>query len=143
MIIRLICSLALIPVISGCSGVITMMPRDSGKTYSGRILNAGFGSADIEIDIDGALCKGKVVKVTSNESFSSSMGSGAVSANGNHVAINTNSVQFGTSGTATLKSILSCTNGHGLRCDFTSNGNGGGGVCFDDNQKAYDAIVTM
>jgi len=59
-----------------------MMPRDSGKTYSGKILNAGFGSADIEIDIDGALCKGKVVKVTSNESFSSAIVSGVVIENG-------------------------------------------------------------
>ena len=130
-----ICALLLLPIaLSGCSGMVQMMPRDSGKVFSGTVQGSLGGSGTMTVTIDGDVFTGPIVRTSSNESF------GFIQQYGRRGS------SFGTvisgDGTATVKGILSSQSGRGLRCEFTSNGSGDGGVCVDDQSRVYDAIVT-
>jgi hypothetical protein len=126
------CLLALF--LTGCAGNIKIMPRDSGKIYSGELSKCFNGSCDIALHIDGETYHGVVVKATSNErgvlmsEFNSrgqiSVGSG-----------------FADGGTTLVKGLLSAPSGKGLRCEFSATGSGGAGVCMDDNRRLFDAVV--
>ena len=116
------------------SGVVQMMPRNSGKVYSGTVQGNGGGSGTMSITIDGEVFTGPIVRTSSDT------GIGIIQQYGRGGS------SFGTvlSGglTANVKGILASSNGHGLRCEFTSDGDGGGGVCVDDNSRVFDAVVT-
>lgn len=122
-------------VLTGCSGMIQLMPRDSGKVYSGTVQGSITGTGVIAITIDGEQYTGPVVRTSSIDS------AGLLQQYGKR-----SGASFGSTtsvgGTATLKGILSSPNGRGLRCEFTSDGSGGGGVCSDDQGRVFDAIVS-
>lgn len=136
-------------MLAGCSGKITMMPRDSGKTYMGTVEGNGFGSGTFTIPIDGETYTGVGVRTTTNETFgfAQTYGTGQATAAGPRgtVIASGSGSTFGSSysdgGTKAVKAILSSPSGKGLRCDFTSTGNGGGGICVDDKKRVYDAVV--
>lgn len=124
-------------LLSGCAFNVTLMPRDSGKTYTGEMIGNGTGSGTMTVKLDGdEICTGPVARVASNETFGFA----------NTYATNSRGKQanafttVATSGDVTLKAILSCTSGKGLRCDLTGRG-GGGGICADDSGKIYDALA--
>lgn len=122
-------------VLAGCSAQVQMMPRDSGKIYTGQVTGSGLGAANMTITIEGETYAGKVVRTASNDNF------GLIQQFGR------NGSSFSTvvtsNGSANLKAILSSQNSRGLRCDLISNGNnGGGGVCIDDQSRIFDVIVT-
>lgn len=123
-------------LMSGCAYNMTLMPRDSGKVYTGEMQGNGAGSGTLTLTIDGDKCTGPVARVASNQTFgfaNTYATNGARSAN----AFTT----MASSGDATLKAILSCSNGKGLRCDLTGQGASGGGICVDDAGKVYDALA--
>ena len=120
--------------LSGCAGIVQMMPRDSGKVYSGTVQGSLGGSGTMTVTIDGELFTGPIVRTSSSDSF------GFVQQYGRGRSTFGTVVTSG--GTATVKGILSSSTGRGLRCEFTSDGNGGGGICVDDKSQVYDAIVT-
>lgn len=124
---KLLC-IGLILITTGCSGVIQAMPRDSGKVYMGEVFGNGFGSGSITLNIDGESYTGPIV--------STDAGFGLIERYGNHSSAN-----FG--GDRTVKGILATPSGKGLRCEFTSNGLGGSGICIDDKQRIYDAVVHL
>ena len=133
--IRNIATLLLLGLLAGCSGTIQVMPRDSGKVYSGTVQGSATGAGTITIDIDGQTYTGPVVRTGSNDSF------GFLQQYGKRGLTSTGTMaSFG--GTATIKAILSSPAGRGLRCEFTSDGSGGGGVCVDDLGRVLDAIVS-
>ncbi|WKJ88780.1 hypothetical protein QZJ86_12180 [Methylomonas montana] len=119
----------LLPILTGCTGVIQAMPRDSGKVYSGEVFGNGFSSGSITLPINGETYSGPIV--------STDAGFGLIQRHGNSASAS----EFG--GTRTVKGILSSPSGKGLRCEFTSNGLGGSGICIDDKQQIYDAIVHL
>jgi hypothetical protein len=120
--------------LSGCAGYVQMMPRDSGKVYSGAVQGSATGAGTMTIDIDGQTYTGPVVRTGSNDSF------GFMQQYGKRGMVSTGMMaSVGT--TATVKAILSSPAGRGLRCEFTSEGSGGGGVCVDDQGRVLDAIV--
>ena len=112
------------------------MPRDSGKIYSGTVNGNGAGSGTMAITIDDEAYAGPVVRSSSGESFGlvQQYGSRGTSLFGTMVS---------SSGTANVKAMLASPNGHGLRCEFTSTGASGGGICVDDKSRVYDAVVTL
>ena len=55
--------------LSGCSGIVQMMPRDSGKVYSGTVHGGIRGSGTITVTIDGEVFTGPFVRASSSESF--------------------------------------------------------------------------
>lgn len=120
--------------LAGCSGFVQMMPRDSGKVYSGTVQGSATGSGTMTILIDGEQFTGPVVRTGSNDSF------GFIQQYGGKAGFSSGSV-VSIGGTATVKAILSSQNGRGLRCEFTSDGSGGGGVCVDDSGRVLDAVV--
>jgi hypothetical protein len=133
--IRVLCAFSLLSTLVGCSGMIQLMPRDSGKVYSGTVQGSVTGAGTITIDIDGQTYTGPVVRTGSNDSF------GFIQQYGKRGIMSTGTMaNFG--GTATIKAILSSPAGRGLRCEFTSDGSGGGGVCVDDLGRVLDAIVS-
>ena len=129
--------IALLLSLSGCSGIVQMMPRNSGKIYSGTVQGGIRGSGTITVNIDGEVFTGPFVKASSNESF------GFAQQFGSRGSSFGSMVSDG--GTMLIKSILASPSGRGLRCEFTSGGNlsGGAGICVDDKSNVYDAIVTM
>lgn len=120
--------------LAGCSGFIQMMPRDSGKVYSGTVQGSATGAGTMSILIDGEQFTGPVVRTGSSDSF------GFIQQYGGKAGFSSSSV-VSIGGTATVKAILSSQNGRGLRCEFTSDGSGGGGVCVDDTGRVLDAVV--
>ena len=128
-------ALALV-LLAGCAGKVQMMPRDSGKIYSGTVNGNGTGSGTMAITIDDEAYSGPVVRTSSGDSFGfvQQYGSKGTSSFGTVVS---------SGGTANVKAMLASPNGRGLRCEFTSTGTSGGGICVDDKSRVYDAIVTL
>lgn len=125
----LVCTAAL--TLAGCSGFVQMMPRDSGKVYSGTVQGGSPGSMTIQIDDE--TFTGPIVRTSSGDSFGLVQQYGRRGSSVGSVAM--------VSGNATVKAMLSSPSGRGLRCDFTSDGSGGAGVCVDDRGRVLDAIV--
>ncbi|MDP2784903.1 MAG: hypothetical protein Q8O38_09985 [Sulfurimicrobium sp.] len=121
-------------ILSGCTGFVQMMPRDSGKVYSGTVQGSATGAGTMTITIDGEQFTGPVVRTGSSDSF------GVIQQYGAKTGVMTGTV-VSAGGTASVKAILSSPAGRGLRCEFTSDGSGGGGVCVDDKGRVLDAIV--
>ena len=133
--IRSIAPILLLGLLAGCSGTIQVMPRDSGKVYSGTVQGSATGAGTITIDIDGQTYTGPVVRTGSNDSFGfmQQYGKRGMTSAGTMASVGS---------TATVKAILSSPARRGLRCEFTSDGSGGGGVCVDDQGRVLDAIVS-
>lgn len=120
----------------GCAFSVTLMPRDSGKTYTGEMVGNGTGSGTMTVKLDGdETCTGPVARVASNETFG--FANTYATVRGKPVNAFTT---MATTGDVSLKAIMSCTSGKGLRCDLTGRG-GGGGICVDDTGKIYDALA--
>lgn len=120
--------------LSGCAGYVQMMPRDSGKVYSGAVQGSATGAGTMTIDIDGQTYTGPVIRTGSSDSF------GFIQQYGKKTGVSTGTMAT-VGSTATIKAMLSSPAGRGLRCEFTSDGSGGGGVCVDDQGRVLDAIV--
>ena len=126
-------------VLTGCAGSmkLTLMPRDSGKVYSGQLDGNGMGSGTASIDIEGVICSGPAARMSGSEVTGISSTIGAVG--GRNFSSSTIGVA-GTGGSA-VKVMLSCTNGTGLRCELRGQNRTGGGVCVDDKGKSYDILA--
>jgi hypothetical protein len=133
---RVLSVLAMGVTLVGCAFNVTMMPRDSGGVYTGHIEGIG-GAGTMTMAMGPAICTGPVVKVASGAIFGFANTFGTVA--GRSFRGTTTAT---TSGDSHLKALLSCGNGSGLRCDLTSTGGAGGGICVDDTGRVYDAVVT-
>ncbi len=124
-------------LVSGCAYNLTLMPRDSGRMYTGVLDSDGTGSGSIKIDLDGDTCSGPAARVASNESFGFA----------NTYAMNNRGTQASAftsgyaSGDVTIKALLVCRSGRGVRCDMTGRGSSGGGICVDDSGRVFDVIA--
>ena len=136
---RRLCALVIVSgLITGCSSskILTLMPRDTGKIYSGTMVRTGDGVGAITIVIGDTTYSGPVVRVGSNETFGFSNAYGQNSKG-------TSASSFGLSiadGDQFAKAILSSGDGRGLRCDMSGRYSGGGGICVDDDKIIYDVI---
>ncbi len=131
--IVLIAALAL----SGCATTyqLTVMPRDSGKLYSGVAEDGGSGEGRISISIEGRNYTGTWVETAPSTTTGFVTGFG-FRRGGMGSFITMDNPQGGES-----KALLTAPDGSGLRCDFRSSGGRGGGVCTDDKGRAYDVQV--
>lgn len=126
--------MVIVAMFTGCAGYVQRMPRDSGKVYAGTVQGSTTGSGTMTIAIDGEQFTGPVVRTGSSDSF------GFIQQYGTKTGVTTGAI-VSAGGTATVKAILSSAAGRGLRCEFTSDGSGGGGICVDDKGRVLDAIV--
>ena len=132
-------------LLSGCASTydLTVMPRDSGKLYSGVAEDTGRGEGRISITIDGKTYTGTWVETqpgTATAYVSGGIGWGFRRGMGGlGTVVTMDNPQGGES-----KALLTAPDGSGLRCDFKSaQGRGGGGVCRDDKGREYDVQVRL
>ena len=124
--------------LSGCATTyqMTLMPRDSGKTYTGLLEEAGSGEGRITVNLDGKAYTGTWVQSTPASTHgwvSGGFGWGRRGWGGLGTMITLDNPQGGEA-----KALLSAADGSGLRCDLRSGQGRGGGVCRDDRGKEYD-----
>ena len=130
----LIAALAL----AGCATTyqLTVMPRDSGKLYSGVAEDAGNGEGRISITIEDKAYAGTWVESAPSQTTGYVSGGFGFRRGGLGSFITIDNPQGGE-----FKALLTAPDGSGLRCDFRSGQGHGGGVCHDDRGRAYDVQV--
>jgi hypothetical protein len=124
--------------LSGCATTyqLSLMPRDSGKLYSGVVEDNARGEGRISIDIEGKRYDGTWVQSVPERTHgfvSGGLGFGRRGFGSFGTMITMDNPQGGEA-----KALLSAADGSGLRCDFKSGYGRGGGVCRDDRGKEYD-----
>jgi hypothetical protein len=137
--LALIAALAL----AGCASTydLTVMPRDSGKLYTGIAEDLGTGEGRISITLDGKTYTGTWVETQPSQTTSYVTGGlgwgwGWRGRGGLGTFITIDNPQG-----SEAKALLTAPDGSGLRCDFKSGQGRGGGVCTDDKARAYDVQV--
>lgn len=123
--------------LAGCAYNVTLMPRDSGRTFTGELHSDGGGSGTMSVMLDDGLCTGPAARVASNQSFGFANTYGSNTRGQFASAFSTISI----AGDTTVKAILSCAGGSGLRCDMTGRDATAGGVCVDDKGRVFDVLV--
>ena len=137
---RLLIAAALAASLAGCAASynLTVMPRDSGKLYSGYADGVQGHEGRISITIENTTYNGTWVATVPDRSTGFVWGGGyAWGGRGYH---------GGVGGTITMdnpqggeaKALLTAADGSGLRCDFRGTWGQGGGVCRDDRGREYD-----
>ena len=134
---RLLIALAA-TALAGCatSYNLTVMPRDSGKLYSGYADGIQGNEGRISITIEDKTYSGTWVATISDRSYGYVWGGGYAGRGyygGLGGSITMDNPQGGES-----KALLSAPDGSGLRCDFRGTWGQGGGVCRDDRGREYD-----
>jgi hypothetical protein len=126
-------------LLGGCATAtqLTLMPRDSGKLYSGYAEGSPGTEGRITITIDDKTYNGSWVTVVSDRQtgwVSGGIGYGRWGRWG--AGMGTISVDNPQGGEA--KALLTAADGSGLRCDFRGSWGQGGGLCRDDRGREYD-----
>jgi len=124
--------------LAGCatSYNLTVMPRDSGKLYSGHADGVQGNEGRISITIEDKTYSGTWVATVSDRSYGYVWGGGYAGRGyygGLGGSITMDNPQGGES-----KALLTAPDGSGLRCDFRGSWGQGGGVCRDDRGREYD-----
>ncbi|MFL5519504.1 MAG: hypothetical protein ACJ8B6_01110 [Gemmatimonadales bacterium] len=130
--------------LSGCASSyqLTLMPRDSGKTYGGVMDSLAGGEGRIAVTIEGRTYNGTWVE--SAPAYTTGWAGGAGYGYrrwGGYGAVGTISMDNPNGGLA--KALLTSSDGAGLRCDFQGTRSSGGGVCRDDMGKEYDVQIRL
>lgn len=123
----------LLLLLSGCASNMQLMARDGGKVYQGNISSNGFGGGTLSVNIDGRTCAGRFVQTSSGDTFGFYTTYGA--------GLPKTSFLQTLSGSGTYKSLLTCSDGTGLRCDAQGTTTGGG-ICEDSNKRVFDMIYS-
>ena len=125
--------------LAGCATTyqLSVMPRDSGRIYSGVAEDAGgHGEGRISITIEDRTYNGTWVQMAPERTHgfvSGGFGFGRRGWGSLGTMISIDNPQGGEA-----KALLTAADGSGLRCDLRSGQGTGGGVCRDDRGKEYD-----
>lgn len=128
--------------LSGCatSYQLSVMPRDSGKIYTGTAQDTGYGEGRVSVNIEGKDYQGTWVSMSSDRTnayvsggFGFGRGRWGWGGLGLGSIISLDNPAGGES-----KALLTAQDGSGLRCDFRSMQARGGGLCRDDRGREYD-----
>ena len=133
-------------VLSGCASTyqLTLMPRDSGRTYSGVMGNVSAGQGPISVTIEGKTYNGTWVESAPAYTtgwVGGGMGYGHRGWGGWGWGGGT--IHMDTPGGGAAKALLTSPDGSGLRCDLRGTRSGGGGECRDDKGKEYDVQIRL
>jgi hypothetical protein len=131
--------------LAGCATTnyqLTVMPRDTGKLYTGFAENVGYGEGRVSVSIEGKEYRGTWVQMapeTSNGYVSGGFGYGRGRWGGGWggFGVGTTISIDNPAGGASM-ALLNAPDGSGLRCEFRSSGGHGGGWCRDDTGRNYD-----
>ena len=129
---------ALIAALAGCTSsyTLTLMPRNSGMTYTGEAVERSSTEADVTIVLDGTLYAGNRVYTAAD--YSNAYVSGGIGFGSRYGGYG----GFGVGSVVTVdnpqgseaKALPRASDGSGLRCDLRgmAPGRGGAGTCLDD-----------
>lgn len=128
-------------VASGCATTyqVTLMPRTSGKLYSGLLEQTTNGEGVMTVSIDGTTYSGSVVETSPSRTSGFVAGSGRAGRPwgwGSGASVSMDNPKGGTA-----KALLQSPDGKGLRCDLRESGRTGGGNCRDDAGNTYDVQI--
>jgi hypothetical protein len=133
-------ALAAALALSGCatSYQLTVMPRDSGKLYSGTAESGSGSEGTMSITIEGKTYNGTWVSSSPSQTTGFTTGFGWGGRHGGAGAMVTMDNPQG----GEAKALLTSSDGSGLRCDLRSGDfSRGGGVCRDDRGREYDVQI--
>jgi hypothetical protein len=131
-------------VLGGCASTyqLNVMPRDTGKIYTGVADDAGGSEGRIAITIEGKEYVGTWVETSPSSSSGYTSGGVGYGSRGWGWRGGVGFVTMDNPNGGESKALLSAADGSGLRCDFRSaHGFRGGGVCRDDKGREYDVQV--
>lgn len=122
--------------LSGCATTyqLAVMPRDSGKIFSGTAQESASGDGRISIEIEGKTYAGTWVQTAPERTHGFVTGGIGFGRRFGGFGI----VTFDNPSGGEAKALLTASDGTGLRCDFRSGQGRGGGVCKDDRGREYD-----
>jgi hypothetical protein len=131
--------------LSGCATTayeLTVMPRDSGKLYTGYAEHAGYNEGRVSVNIEGKDYRGSWVTMspeTTNGYVSGGIGYGRGRWGGGWGGFGVGTIISldNPAGGASM-ALLNAPDGSGLRCEFRSSNGHGGGWCRDDSGRNYD-----
>ncbi|MBC8023498.1 MAG: hypothetical protein H7Y14_10290 [Burkholderiales bacterium] len=135
--------------LAGCASTsyeLTVMPRNSGKLYTGSAEDAGNGEGRISITIEGKAYSGTWVETQPSTATGYVMG-GSIGwgwgwgRGGRGMGSLGSFITMDNPQGSESKALLTAPDGSGLRCDFKSGQGRGGGVCKDDQGREYDVQV--
>jgi hypothetical protein len=142
---RILVLVATAVALSGCATTyqLSLMPRDSGKVYTGSAEDTGDGEGRISITLEDKTYSGTWVETQPSQATGYVTGGvgwgwgwrrGGMGSLGSFITID--NPQGSES-----KALLTASDGSGLRCDFKGGQGHGGGVCRDDKGREYDVQV--
>ena len=139
-------ALAALLGLAGCASTyqLTLMPRDSGKTYGGVMEGLASGQGSISINIEGKAYAGTWVEsapASTTGWVSGGVGYGHRGWGGWGWGGGT--IHMDNPGGGAAKALLTAPDGSGLRCDLRGTRSGGGGECRDDKGKEYDVQIRL
>jgi hypothetical protein len=128
--------------LSGCATTyqLSVMPRDSGKIYTGTAEDVGYGEGRVAVNIDGKDYRGTWVAMSperTNAYVSGGFGFGRGRWGWGGFGLGTMINLDNPSGGESV-ALLNAPDGSGLRCEFRSSQGRGGGWCRDDTGRNYD-----
>ncbi len=130
-------------LLGGCATTyqLTLMPRDSGKQYTGTLEAVGAAEGRISITLEDKVYSGTWVQTSpdrANAYVTGGLGIGWGLRRYGGIGLGSTIYMDNPEGT-TSKALLSAADGSGLRCDFRAGNLGrGGGLCRDDRGREYD-----
>jgi hypothetical protein len=136
-------SLAIMLAACTSTYTLTLMPRNSGMTYTGEAVERNSSEADVTIAIDNTVYSGTWLYTSadrSNAYVSGGIGFGSRRGLGIGSVVSVDNPQG-----AEAKALLKAADGSGLRCDFRgmAQGRGGAGTCQDDKGLVYDVQIRL
>ena len=125
-------------LLAGCATTyqVTLMPRTSGKLYTGTLQQTADGEGTMTITIESTTYTGTVVETS--PSRTSGFVTGGIGAPRGRVWGSGATVTMDNPKGGTAKALLQSPDGKGLRCDLRDAGRTGGGSCRDDQGLEYD-----
>jgi hypothetical protein len=139
---RKLCIVAAALVAGGCATAydLKLMPRDSGKVYSGFADSPDGGEGRISITIENKTYNGTWVQSVPERSTGFVTGGFGFGRGWRFGGLGT-TVTIDNPGGGIAKALLTASDGSGLRCDFQGGRWHGGGLCRDDRGREYDVQI--
>ena len=143
---RNVLAAAAVAALAGCTSTytLTLMPRNSGTTYSGEAVERNSSEADVTVAIDKTVYTGTWLYTSADRS--NAYVTGGIGFGSRRSGIGLGSVvSVDNPQGQEAKALLKSADGSGLRCDFRgmAQGRGGAGTCQDDKGLVYDVQIRL
>lgn len=144
---RNLVAVAALALLAGCTSTytLTLMPRNSGVTYTGEAVERNSTEADVVVAIESTIYTGTWVYTQADRSYVSGGFGLGFGSHGGFGSVGVGTVAVDNPYGQEAKALLKAADGSGLRCDFRGmiQGRGGAGICQDDKGLVYDVQIRL